>query len=206
MRKLIVTCECGQKLRVPQSAVGKTGACVSCGRIMQISPENTRRENGRKRRAAAAGNMRWQDWMGPKKDAVERFGRAVDSFNARHYAEAMAIFDSLASEFPNSPEIEQARVQCLEALHRQKVHALTFQPGAPSGEEKLDRETIEKVVLDKMLYGTSDEVRLNAARLAAEILGLIKAPAASPTPWDEMVRGSCESISKSTSSKTEGMV
>ncbi|MBN2308734.1 MAG: hypothetical protein JXR94_07165, partial [Candidatus Hydrogenedentes bacterium] len=41
MRKLILTCDCGERMKVPRSAVGKTGVCPSCGRRIAITAGNT---------------------------------------------------------------------------------------------------------------------------------------------------------------------
>ena len=40
MRKLVVTCECGQRMQVPRSAVGKTGLCPTCGQSITITNDN----------------------------------------------------------------------------------------------------------------------------------------------------------------------
>jgi len=36
MAKLICRCECGQRMTVPESAIGKTGKCVRCGRSVAV--------------------------------------------------------------------------------------------------------------------------------------------------------------------------
>ncbi len=38
----IVTCECGQEMRVPDDALGRKGTCVSCDRHLTISEANSR--------------------------------------------------------------------------------------------------------------------------------------------------------------------
>jgi len=38
---LIVTCKCGQKMKVPEGAVGRTGTCVGCGRSLKLTNRNT---------------------------------------------------------------------------------------------------------------------------------------------------------------------
>jgi len=70
MAQLIVTCECGQQMRMPGNALGKMGTCVACGKHIKITTENTvtyhpqpldeaeKRELFQKQEAAAA---EWED-------------------------------------------------------------------------------------------------------------------------------------------------
>jgi hypothetical protein len=41
MSTLIVTCKCGQKMKVPEDALGKKGSCVACGRAIKITKKST---------------------------------------------------------------------------------------------------------------------------------------------------------------------
>jgi hypothetical protein len=41
MADLILTCKCGQQMKVPEDALGKTGTCVSCGKRLKITKRNT---------------------------------------------------------------------------------------------------------------------------------------------------------------------
>jgi hypothetical protein len=41
MGYLTVTCKCGQQMKVPASALGKTGTCVDCGQRLRIAKKNT---------------------------------------------------------------------------------------------------------------------------------------------------------------------
>jgi predicted RNA-binding Zn-ribbon protein involved in translation (DUF1610 family) len=41
MAVLILTCKCGQQMKVPEAALGKVGTCVSCGRRLKITERNT---------------------------------------------------------------------------------------------------------------------------------------------------------------------
>lgn len=172
MRKLIVTCECGQRLRVPYSALGKTGICVTCGRTIQIMANNTRRDGGPLREEpSAVRESRWQRRTPLTEDAKQRFGKAVDLFNQHRYAEALAIFDSFLVEFPGNPEIEEARAQCLNALKRPRLSSPETMRG-PTSEPRLDAETVKRVVIEKLLYDPSSVVQIEAAKLAVQILGL----------------------------------
>ena len=172
MRKLIVTCECGQRLRVPYSALGKTGVCVTCGRTIQIMSGNTRREGFSQR--AEHSVLRETQW--PRRTILseedkQRFGKAVDLYAKQQYAEALAIFDAFLEQFPGNPEIEEARNQCLRALKRPRLNAPQDVPKLP-GESSLTANAVKRVVLEKMLYDSSGATQIEAARLACQILGL----------------------------------
>jgi len=41
MAVLILTCRCGQQMKVPEHALGKTGTCVGCGLRLKITKKNT---------------------------------------------------------------------------------------------------------------------------------------------------------------------
>jgi predicted Zn-dependent protease len=134
--------------------------------------DNTRREG-----APASGESsvvresRWPRRPSLSEEAKERFGKAVDLYNNQQYAEALAIFDSFVYQFPGNPEIEQARAQCLSALKRGRIALPETMARAP-GETKLDETAVKRIILEKMLYDSSGTVQLEAAKLAAEILGL----------------------------------
>jgi len=38
----VVTCECGQQMTVPEETMGQEGQCIRCGRMVRITPQNTR--------------------------------------------------------------------------------------------------------------------------------------------------------------------
>lgn len=165
MRKLLLTCACGQRMRVPRSAIGKTGMCPTCGRTMPIGAENTTPQQ-----IFGANKFWWSGQGPPSEDAKRKFGEAVDLFNAHRYAEAIAIFDALAKQYPGDPNIMNGRTQCLNALKRRPL-ALAHEGGDLDG-AKLDEDTVKKVVLEKLLRGSTDTIRLRAAELACKILGL----------------------------------
>ncbi|MBN2310535.1 MAG: hypothetical protein JXR94_16290, partial [Candidatus Hydrogenedentes bacterium] len=96
----------------------------------------------------------------------------------KRYAEALAIFSSLAERFPGDHDINQGRMQCLKALqnpmapaleHKSETHDL-----ATIEADRLDEETVKKVILQKLLHGNSDLVQLRAAELAARVLGMVQ--------------------------------
>lgn len=172
MRKLIVTCDCGQRLQVPYSALGRTGTCTACGRTIQILPENARRQPAHAQRdAMTLRESRWQRMSAVSEDIRQLFGKAVDLYNQQKYAESLAILDSFAARFPGNPDIEQARAQCMEAMRRFRL-AAPEQKKAALENAKLDEETVKRVVLEKLLYGKTPDVQMAAAEIACRMLGL----------------------------------
>ena len=121
---------------------------------------------------ASARTGAWShDGQEPTEEAKQRFGKAVDHYYAQRYAEAMAIFDSLAKEFPGNPDIDHGRQQCLRAMQRPAFGPA--QPGVGGGQRllaqgELNRETVRRIVLDKLLNGTTDAIQLQAADLACK--------------------------------------
>jgi hypothetical protein len=98
----------------------------------------------------------------------------VDHYYAGRYGQALAVFDGLMKEFPDDSEIERGREQCLAAIRGAKVSGLL-----PHGEadpspnaSMLNEETVRRVVLEKLVGGSSDEVQLQAAELASKLLRL----------------------------------
>lgn len=176
MRKLLVRCTCGQEMQVPRSAFGKSGMCSSCGRTVRIGSDNTRpfapSTPGRGAGGINGGrNFNWRRIAGPSEEAKQQFGKAVDLYTSHRYAEALALFDSLAREFPDNPEIDQARRQCLRAMNRSTLPPPVEPVGTASG--KLDEHTVKQVLLTKMLNGATDSIQLQAAELAARMLGML---------------------------------
>jgi len=176
MRKLLVRCSCGQEMQVPRSAFGKSGMCSSCGSTVRIGSDNTRpfgptpTAGGRGANYGGGRTFNWRRIAGPSEEAKQQFGKAVDLYTSHRYAEALAIFDSLAREFPDNPEIEQARKQCLRAMNRTTLPP-PAEPHVAGG--KLDESTIRQVLLTKMLHGATDSIQLQAAELAARLLGML---------------------------------
>lgn len=181
MRKLIVTCQCGQRMQVPRSAVGKTGMCPTCGQTVTITNDNavsTPPPGQSGSRPLHAKQVWWQGRGAPPEEAKRRFGEAVDLYYNGRYAEAMAVFDALAKQFPGNSDIENGRTQCMTALRRPKMQ-LEDRTGGMSSmmssalhEGRLDRETVRLVILEKMLHGATETIQLQAAELAARLLGM----------------------------------
>jgi len=167
MRKLVVTCQCGQRLQVPYSVLGRTGVCTTCGRTFEIQPDNARRDTPQVQHdAPTLREARWQRMQGVSDDVRQLFGKAVDLYGQQRYAEALAILDSFAQRYPGNPDIEQARGQCIAALRRPRL-------GGPDQPEKreLTIETVKEIVLDKLLCG-APEIQLKAAEIACTLLAL----------------------------------
>lgn len=162
-------------MQVPRSAIGKMGQCPSCGERIPINHETTTRQpQATASVSPAASRSRWGARSRPSIDAKQQFGRAVDLYCAGHYGEALAIFDALQAEFPDSVEIERARRQCAEARSRDPLHL----PGPTSGPlagDEFDAEAmraVRRVAMEKMLHGATDAVQLQAAELVARLAGM----------------------------------
>lgn len=176
MLKLIVKCDCGQQMQVPRSALGRRGLCPNCGRTLTITNDNARpmqpQQQAKPRKGFfGAKGAWWQSRNGPSVEAKRRFAEGVDLYMAKRYAEALAIFTSLAEEFPDDPDIAAGRKQCMEALR--SVPKLAIAAGKPEAPAELDAKTVMKVLLEKMVHGTSDDIQLRAAELACRVLGLL---------------------------------
>lgn len=174
MRKLILVCECGERMQVPRSALGKTGLCPSCGRGIPIRADNTMASNanvsfGSMGRSAETTTKPFRS--GPSDEDKRRFGEAVDLYFAKRYAEALAIFDTLRERYPNNEEIETGRTLCMKAIQTRPVLALEHQRQNLNG-QTLNLETVQTYILDLMINGSTDEIRLHAAELACRILKL----------------------------------
>jgi hypothetical protein len=176
MRKLILTCECGERMKVPRSAIGRTGVCPSCGRRIAISADNSRPAATGEDTAphAPSGSSRFGN---AREEAKRRYAQAVDLYLSRRYAEALAIFSALTQQFPDDADIERSRIQCIQALRDPIALAIEHKPGGPviteRADAEMDEETIKKFIMEKMLYGSNEMVQLRAAELASRILGLI---------------------------------
>lgn len=171
MRKLLLTCACKQEIQVPRSALGTIGVCPACGERLEITAHTTRP-------VPKSHDKAKRDWkvlggiggITPPEDARQRFGQAVDLYYAKGYAEALAVFDSLATEFPRNPDIQAAREQCIIAMQHPAL-------GAPDPtnlieQTEITEETVKRVILDKLLNAESEAVQLHAAELAMKLLGM----------------------------------
>jgi hypothetical protein len=169
MSKLMLICECGQEMTVPDSALGRRGLCPECGKELLIGDKNTMPWQPRARRPpaprpAAPAQAPEQAWR--------RFAEAVDLYSANRFAEALAVLNQLRIEFPEDQSIQDAQRQCMDALERLAVPA----PDAAAMEEaELSPDLVRKVILDKMLRGKTEAVQLQAAELAARLMGMFPA-------------------------------
>lgn len=169
-------------MQVPRSAVGKMGQCPSCGEKIPINRDTTSTTPQAKASITSATRKKWGSRAKPTVDAKQQFGRAVDLYCAGHYGEALAIFDALQAEFPDSAEIQRARRQCLDARNRDPLNLPGPADGQVAGDE-LDEGTVRamrRIVVDKMLRGDSDAVQLQAAELVARMAGVLDATPARP--------------------------
>lgn len=202
MRKLFITCDCGQQMQVPRSAIGKMGQCPSCGEKIPINRDTTSRTPQARASVAGATRKKWGSGSKPSMDAKQRFGRAVDLYCAGHYGEALAIFDSLQEDFPDSVEIERARRQCIEARNRDPINLPGPSDGQVAGDE-LDDATVQalrRIAVEKMLHGVTDAVQLQAAELVARLAGLYDGKAArgsADSPHNGANRGNGHAVNPS---------
>lgn len=175
MRKLFITCSCGQQMQVPRSAIGKMGQCPTCGEKIPITRETTSRTRPASVAKGSPNRSRWGSHGGPSIEAKQRFGRAVDLYCAGKYGEALVIFDALRQEFPDSLEIDKARQQCIEARNRDPLNLPGPAEGQVMGDELDDRtlQSMRRIVVEKMLHGESDAVQLQAAELVARMAGVL---------------------------------
>jgi hypothetical protein len=160
-------------MQVPRSAIGKTGMCPTCGQTVLITADNTRPVTPPQRgRLFGLKNTSW--WRGaaePPEDSKRRFGQAVDLYCSQRYAEALAIFNSLAKQFPGNPDIENGRAQCINALKRPPALALEDK-SSPRPDARLEESTVKEIVLEKLINGSNETIQLQAAELACRMLGL----------------------------------
>ncbi len=196
-------------MQVPRSAIGRTGLCPTCGTTVRINADNTTASKTSSGDAEAGdggqtgGRLKGKKFWGggervsPSEDAKRKFGEAVDLYYNKRYAEALAIFNGLAREFPGNREIESGRAECLKALRdtgEQPVFgesALRLPGGTADGAD-FSEETVKRVVLDKMLHGASEMVQIQAAQLACQILGMLPRPAPESSAGGSEARGAEE--------------
>jgi hypothetical protein len=177
MRKLIVSCDCGTKIRVPYSAIGRSGLCPECGRTVAITGARAVPSNGNDAADSGDGSTRargirrlfGRGAKNEEEDAKRRFAKAVDLYFSHRYAEALAIFADLSRRFPGNADIASGHEQCLQALQAPPRLALKDESAA---EGALDADTVRRTVLDKLLHGSTEQVQLQAADIACRMLGL----------------------------------
>ncbi len=172
MRKLLLTCACGQDMLVPETAVGRTGLCPGCGEKLQIGEENTRPYRPRKHGDGLLSlRQKVKQDSTSRDEAARQFAQAVDLYQTRRYAEAYALLDGLIERFPGNPHVEQARDECMRAMQGNLVPALEYQ-GTQLDTTTLSEDLVRGLILDKMCNGATEEIQLKAAELAARVLGM----------------------------------
>lgn len=141
MRRLMVLCICGERIQVPRSALGRTGLCPACGRVISITADSATAIKGPVpakpapvQNAAPLGGASWNSGNGRANtvpsDAKRRFAEAVDLYFSQRFAQALSIFESLAEEFPDNADIISGRQMCMTALRNRQQPALEHHPGS----------------------------------------------------------------------------
>lgn len=177
-------------MQVPRSAIGKTGLCPNCGRTVPITGDNTTNENRAKGGGRAAfdsgGSFAAPSGVsgGPSDDAKRRFGQAVDLYYNHRHAEALAIFNGLAKDFPGNADIETGRALCLEALRSASNRLALEDKHGGAGGDGLSVSLVRQVVLEKLLYGGTDAAQLQAAELALKLLEMGEGGSGAPAGED----------------------
>ncbi|MCL4219455.1 MAG: hypothetical protein KJ052_20940, partial [Candidatus Hydrogenedentes bacterium] len=141
----------------------------------EIRSNNTRLVKGEDlRKGGMAGSWGAASNVTPeqRQQGQQRFAEAVDYYFAKQYAEALAIFNELAQQFPGNAEIAKSRAQCVKALRKPPTLALEDRSRRLGG-VSLDADTVRTVILDKMLHGATETVQLQAAELACKLLGIM---------------------------------
>ena len=202
MRKVIVTCPCGQHMQVSRSAYGKIGICPKCNQKIRVGAngvEPLALPSPADAPSPAANTAQFQERPSADPEAKKRqFAKAVDLFYHARYGEALGILDELRKDLPGNVQIETARARCLDALSTPAAKAEDTNCGAsvppprphdniapPPGPEpapELTSQAVHQTVLHLMTSGSTDSVRLQAAELASRILGLATPPTADDKP------------------------
>ena len=161
-------------MQVPRSALGKTGLCPACSRAIPIRTDNTQPAPPTGAFAPFSNTTpQVAPPSSPAEDDKRRFGEAVDLYFARRYAEALAVFNSLATRLPDCPEVEMGRSLCLKALQTRPTFALEDKR-APSDPSQLTEDLIKKLLVHLMMNASSQEIQLKAAELACRVLGILQ--------------------------------
>ena len=159
-------------MRVPRSALGKTGLCPACGRAIVVRADNTSPSQPGVVPNLTGKSGETEAAPIPANDDKARFARAVDLYAHRRYAESFVILDMLLNRYPGNPEVENARSLCLRALHSRNLES-PEQRKKRLGAGQLDAEFVRSFLLDIMLNGSSERAQLEATELACRILGLL---------------------------------
>ena len=171
MQKLLLTCECGERVQVPRSALGRVGLCPACGQHVAIRADNTTPlKNVSRRVFSDARVMRPSAFSSTSEDEDKRTcGKAVDLYFEQKPAEALAIFETLLERHPNNPDLEACRRLCVEALRERLTSRATAIRERLDG-RTLDESTVKEFLLHMMLNGSTEEIQLRAAEIAGQLL------------------------------------
>ncbi|GMW02546.1 MAG: hypothetical protein AMXMBFR84_36820 [Candidatus Hydrogenedentota bacterium] len=157
MRRLMVICSCGERIQVPQSALGKMGLCPGCGQTIAITKESAvpvktpvapGRPLGRAVSCPSCGHAftvggeaaspqaTRQESIShnghrPTDDAKRRFAEAVDLYFNKRYAEALVLFNDLSVQYPGNSDIDAARQQCVISMNIARGLVLEHKPAVP---------------------------------------------------------------------------
>jgi hypothetical protein len=137
----MVLCVCGERIQVPRSALGRTGLCPACGRVIAITADSATTVKGPVpakpasiHNAAPLGGASWNAGNGSANavppEAKRRFAEAVDLYFSQRYAQALSIFESLAEDYPDNSDIISGRQMCTAALRNRQPLALDHQSGS----------------------------------------------------------------------------
>lgn len=153
--------------------------CPRCGKTIPITSQNTTpfypNHESEPPLKDAQGAGRWKSRLfGPSDDAKQRFGMGVDLFCSGRYGEALAIFDSLARQFPGNPDIQSAREQCTKARNRTAIPLPGPDSQSTQYAKNLDATSVKEAVLEKLMskmqYSASESIQLQAADLLLRLL------------------------------------
>lgn len=132
----MVLCVCGERIQVPRSALGRTGLCPACGRVISITADSATPAKGPTPakpapvQQAAPFGASWNSGSGnaAPTEAKRHFAEAVDLYFSQKYAQALTIFETLADEYPDNADIVSGREMCMAALRNRQQMALEHQP------------------------------------------------------------------------------
>lgn len=133
-------------------------------------------------------------------DEKRRFAEAVDLYFARRYSEALAIFNALGSKHPDNPDVQMGQSICLNALRSApplglEYHGAAGQLPSPNAlvqtqsraqtvlngpAPDLNEDVFKRFLMNKMLYGATDDVQMRAAELAARMFGYLDGAKSEP--------------------------
>lgn len=194
MQRLIVVCQCGERIRVPRNAIGRTGLCPGCGRRLRVRSDNTvpfrpatygfdRPARNTQRQAAHEAPLLPQvAYPRPAESDKLLFGKGVDLYISGKYGEALALFSSLLQRHPDNEDIYTARQLCAKGLRALPFEHRNLRPERLGEPQRLDAKFVHSFVLNMMMNGASENVQLQAAELACRILGMIEHHPGSPPP------------------------